>query len=114
LRSALLAIASLPFLYFAVRDLAFHWTGRRPGGVESAIHVLLGVAQGAFAAGAWRADARRMAAASLAVVLLGGMDEYAFHRDLPAAEADLHAKSHFAFFAFAAVAAALALTGGGS
>ena len=39
-------------------------------------------------------------AALLLFIIAGGIDEYIYHRDIPAEESDLHAKEHLALLIF--------------
>ena len=104
LRLALVLPPSLLFVYFAGKDLMFHLRGRRVGGIENAIHLGLGLAEAAFLGGALVGSAGWLAAGAIATAALGAGDEYLFHRDLPAAESDLHAKGHLALFLVLAAA----------
>lgn len=104
---ALLVVPLLPFLRYAAADLAFHWRSRKPHWAESIVHVVLGLFQGALVVQAFRLDLTRVAVSILGIAVWGAIDELVFHRGLPPEESDLHAKSHIALFAFAAVAVAL-------
>jgi hypothetical protein len=104
---ALLILPLLPFVVYAGMDLAFHFRSRKPGIAEEAVHVALGLCQLVLVVNAFRGDLARLALGGLGVAVFGAADEFAFHRGLPARESDLHAKSHFALFAFTAAAVAL-------
>ncbi len=104
---ALLVIPLLPFVGYAGADLAYHFRSRKPGLAEDAVHLALGLCQLVLIVNAFRGDLERLALGAVGVAVFGAADEYAFHRELPARESDLHAKSHFALFAFTAVAIAL-------
>jgi hypothetical protein len=107
-RALVLTLLLAPFAILAAKDFVFHRRERRPSVPEELVHLVLGGLQVAVVVQAYRADLRRLLAASVLVGLVGCVDEFAFHRGLPAAESDLHAKAHLALFAFVAVAAFLA------
>lgn len=107
MRLLVLAAAAAPFFVYAARDLRVHLGPRKPGGQENALHVLLGVAQLALFVAAGIGHLRGEITAVVAVALLGALDEFVFHRGLPADESDLHAKAHFALFVFVATALAV-------
>lgn len=107
MRLLLLALALVPFVVFAARDAKAHVTYRKPGVVENVLHVGLGLAELALVFATFTAKLSWELGALGAVALLGGVDELVFHRELPAAESDLHAKAHFALFVFVAVALGL-------
>jgi len=104
---ALLVASALTFFWYALKDMRFHLGGRRVSGAENAVHGALGLSQLALLVGAFSGAAAWAAGGALATALLGAGDEYVFHREIPGAEADLHAKSHLALFIFVAVALAL-------
>jgi hypothetical protein len=107
IRALILLLALLPFVVFAALDLVVHFTSRKPPLLEDLVHLGLGAGQVTLAMAAFRGDLARMAVGGLVVVLLGGVDEFVFHRALPPRESDLHAKGHFALFAFLVVALAV-------
>jgi hypothetical protein len=104
---ALLLVPLVPFVRYAAADLAFHWRTRKPHWAESIVHVVLGLFQGALVLQGFRLDLPRVAVAILGIAVFGAIDELVFHRRLPPEESDLHAKSHIALFALAAVAVGL-------
>jgi hypothetical protein len=99
----ILGLALLPFLYFATRDQILHFTARRVSIAENVLHLALGIVLALVIARAFLFRERAVALGVLAFAALGSLDEYVFHRDLPAAEHDVHAKEHFALFVFVAV-----------
>jgi hypothetical protein len=98
-----LGLALLPFLYFATRDQILHFTARRVSVAENLLHLALGVLLAGVIVRAFLFRERSVALGVLAFAVAGSVDEYVFHRDLPAAEHDVHAKEHFALFDFVAV-----------
>jgi hypothetical protein len=103
----ILAIALLPFLYFAGRDFRLHLTVRKVSGAENLLHLALGVMLAAVLARAFQFRGAETAFAVLLFAVFGAADEFAFHRQLPSEEHDVHAKEHFALFVFIAVFGAL-------
>lgn len=98
-----LGLALLPFLYFAGRDQVLHLTARRVSIAENLLHVALGILLVMVIARAFQFRERSVAMGVLAFAVAGSLDEFVFHRGLPAAEHDVHAKEHFALFVFVAV-----------
>ncbi|HWZ89857.1 MAG TPA: hypothetical protein VNW92_13435 [Polyangiaceae bacterium] len=107
LRFLMLVSSALAFLWYAGKDMRFHLVGRRVSGAENAMHGALGLSQLALLVGAFFDAGAWAAGGALATALLGASDEYVFHRGIPGAESDLHAKAHLALFIFVAVALAL-------
>jgi len=103
-----LALALLPFLYFAARDQVLHFTARRVSVAENLLHLALGVLLTVAITRAFLFRERSVAVTVLAFAVAGSVDEFVFHRGLPAVEHDVHAKEHFALFVFVAVFGALA------
>jgi hypothetical protein len=99
----LLVAALLPFLAFATRDFKLHLAVRRVPLGEHLVHLGLGVFLAATVSRALTFRAREFAFALLAFAVCGALDEFVFHRGLPAEEHDVHAKEHFALFVWVAV-----------
>ena len=99
----LLGLALLPFLYFAARDQVLHFTVRRVSMAENVLHLALGILLAAVIVRAFLFRGQSFALGVLAFAVAGSVDEYVFHRGLPASEHDVHAKEHFALFVFVAV-----------
>jgi Kef-type K+ transport system membrane component KefB len=99
-----MALALLPFLFFAYRDLRLHLTVRRVPRAEDALHLFFGLVLTYAISRAFLFEGTALALALLAFALGGAIDEFGFHRGLPPEEHDAHAKEHFALFLWAAVA----------
>ncbi len=94
--AALLPIAL--FVYYGGRNAIFHFKGRKPPAVENLLHLGLGVAEGLLIVGALLPRSTWVWYGAVGTAVLGAIDEYLFHRDIPAEEHALHAKSHLAIF----------------
>lgn len=105
--SLVLAGVLAPFAIFAARDAAYHFGPRKPGAAENLVHLTLGASQLLFIVGAFRQNLAQELLGLVSIAVFGVIDEFFFHRDLPPAETDLHAKAHMFLFAFVAVALAL-------
>ena len=103
----LLALSLLPFLYYAARDQFLHFTARRVSIAENVLHLLLAILLAIVIGRAGLFQPKPAAMALLLFVACGAIDEYVFHRGIPEAEHDVHAKEHFALLAFVAVFGAL-------
>jgi hypothetical protein len=103
----LLGASLIPFLWFALRDQLLHFSVRRVSIAENVLHVFLGVLLTIVIGRALLFQTRRMAIALILFVGCGAVDEYVFHRRIPEAEHDVHAKEHFALLLFVAVFAAI-------
>jgi hypothetical protein len=108
-----LGAALLPFLYFAARDQWLHLRARRVPLAENGVHALLGLIHAAVIARAFLFEWRFVIAGLAAFAICGAVDEFVFHRGLPAIESDVHAKEHFALFAFFAVFGLILLANNG-
>lgn len=91
------------FGWFARADMRAHKSLRPVSRAENALHAGLGLAQLVLIGGALIGALTWVAGAALATAVLGAGDEYVYHRAVPAAEADLHAKAHLALFILLAV-----------
>lgn len=104
MRVAILIVCFLPFVYFGVKDNAFHFRGRKVSRTEHILHFGIGMTQAMLFVQAISGDLILMFVALAMFVISGAIDEYIFHRDLPGEESDLHAKEHLALFIFVIVA----------
>jgi len=100
MRAVLLVLALLPYLYYGGRDAVFHFRGRRVSLVEHLLHLVIAFTLGAAVILAFRGLQGRMLVALGAFIAAGALDEYVYHRHLPEAETDLHAKGHMALLIF--------------
>lgn len=100
MRAALLILSFVPFVYFATKDHFFHLRGRRVSRTEHVLHAAIGLALIIVFSHALMAHHAVVLGGLLIFVVAGGVDEYIFHRDIPAEESDLHAKEHLALLSF--------------
>ena len=100
MRPAIVLIAFLPFLYYALRDARFHFVGRKVSFAEHVIHLAIGLSLAIVLIQALMGNSGIMLVGLLLLVAAGGADEYIWHRGLPEAETDLHAKEHLALLIF--------------
>jgi len=105
-RAALLIFSFLPFVYYATKDNLFHFRGRKVSRTEHILHAAIGIALVIMFSHALMAHHLIVLGALLLFVIVGGVDEYIFHRDIPAQESDLHAKEHLALLIFLVVSLA--------
>jgi hypothetical protein len=111
MRVLVLCAAVAPFLWLAYRDNLFHLRGRRVPLVENLLHVGLGVALVVTIGGGFAGRVDRLLAGVGGVAVLGALDEFVYHRQIPVEEHDLHAKEHFTLLLFVAAAFAFAWYG---
>ncbi len=90
----------MPFIYYAIKDNAFHFRGRKVSLTEHLIHAAIGLVLAIMFAHALMAHHLVVLGALVIFVVAGGLDEYIFHRGIPAEESDLHAKEHLALLIF--------------
>jgi hypothetical protein len=100
MRAAIVIIAFLPFLYYAVKDARFHFVGRRVSLAEHLLHLAIGISLAIVLAHAVMGNSGLMLIGLLLLVFSGGVDEYIWHRGIPEVESDLHAKQHLALLIF--------------
>ncbi len=106
MRTVILVFSFLPFVYYGAKDTAFHFRGRKVSRTEHILHGAIGLVLAILFAHALMAHHLIVVCALLIFVVAGSLDEYIFHRDIPAEESDLHAKEHFALLIFIAVSLA--------
>jgi hypothetical protein len=104
-----LGASLLPFLYFAGRDQVLHFSARRVPLAETIVHFFLGAILIVLIARAFLFQQWFVTIGFLIFAVFGLIDEFVFHRGLPASESDVHAKEHFTLFVFVAVFEVLAL-----
>jgi hypothetical protein len=106
MRAAILSFFFLPFLYYAARDNVFHFRGRKVSFTEHLLHAAIGIVLAVMFAHALTAHHLVVVGAMVLFAIAGGVDEYIFHRDIPAVESDLHAKEHLALLIFIVISLA--------
>ena len=79
---------------------------------ENLVHLGIGVVLVAVVSNAYLRRFGIVVVGSLFFGVLGAVDEYVFHRNLPAVESDVHAKEHLALLLFVVAFAALEWMGG--
>lgn len=104
MRTVLLAVALVPFVYFGARDQLFHTRGRAVGWSEHVLHLAIGVTLFMVVAQAFRRSYPSLLAALVLFIIVGGIDEFLFHRRIPGEESDLHAKQHLALMSWLVLA----------
>lgn len=100
IRTALFILAFLPFLYLAIKDGLFHFRGRKVQLAEHLLHLAITMLLASIFVQALLGRYPTLLAVMALFVILGGIDEFLFHRRLPADESDLHAKGHLALVIF--------------
>jgi hypothetical protein len=106
MRAAILVLSFLPFLYYGGKDNAFHFRGRKVSLTEHILHAAIGVLLLILFTHALMARHLVVLCTLVLFVVAGGVDEYIFHRGIPAEESDLHAKEHLALLIFIVVSLA--------
>lgn len=100
MRYALLAVPLASFLYYAWKDNAYHFKGRKVTRGEHLLHLALGLILAGLITAAFRVDHPRLMVFGGLFALAGAADEFGYHRGLPAEEIDLHAKEHLSLLIF--------------
>jgi hypothetical protein len=103
MRLALIIGSFIPFVFYGMKDNAFHFRGRKVSVSEHLLHLAIGITQAMIFAQAVRGNFIGLFAALLLLMVSGGIDEYIYHRELPGEESDLHAKQHLALLIFVVV-----------
>jgi hypothetical protein len=106
MRAAILTVSFLPFLYYGTKDTIFHFRGRKVSRLEHLLHAVVGLALAIMFTHALKSHHLVVLGALLLFVVAGGVDEYIYHRDIPAEESDLHAKEHLALLIFIVISLA--------
>jgi len=107
MRPAIVILSFLPFLYYAIKDARFHFVGRRVSVAEHILHLAIGISLAIVLSHAVMGNTGLMLIGLLLLVIAGGIDEYLWHRGIPEAETDLHAKEHLALLIFVVATSAL-------
>jgi len=105
-RAAILVLSFLPFVYYAGKDTAFHFRGRKVSLTEHILHAAIGIVLLILFTHALMGHHLVVLGALILFVVTGGIDEYIFHRSIPAEESDLHAKEHLALLIFIVISLA--------
>jgi len=100
MRTSILVVAFLPFVYFAARDQIFHLRGRKVSVSENLLHLALGITLAILFTQALAGRHTFMVGALVLFAVAGAADEYVYHRHIPGEESDLHAKEHLALMIF--------------
>jgi hypothetical protein len=100
IRAALLTLFLVPYLYFGISDVLHHKHYRKVSFTERLLHVTLGIALTIIISHAYAGHFEVVVVGFLLFVAARALDEFVFHRGLPDAEIDLHAKTHFGFLIF--------------
>ena len=106
MRAAILTTSLLPYLWYAWKDNAFHFHGRKVSLTEHLLHAAIGVSLAIMFGHAVAGNHGVVLGALVLFGIGGAIDEYIFHRDLPAVESDLHAKEHLALLIFVVISLA--------
>jgi hypothetical protein len=102
-RPLLLSVLILPFIALAIRDGRMHGNLRQVPRLERVLHGLLAVSILGLVLGVFgKHEALTLCGLSL-FALVGGLDEFVYHRGIPAEETDTHAKEHLLLMLFLAV-----------
>ena len=104
MRATIVILFFLPFTYYAWKDNAFHFKGRKVSKSEHLLHAAIGVSQVIMLSHSLLGHYSVVLGALLLFAVGGMIDDYIYHRDLPAEESDLHAKEHMALLVFVIVA----------
>ena len=103
MRAAIIAVSLVPFMYYATLDGIFHFRGRRVSLAEHLVHVAIGLTLAIVFAAAATGNQTVLLVSLSCFLVVGSLDEFIWHHDLPATESDLHAKEHLALLIFLAV-----------
>jgi hypothetical protein len=100
IRAVLLTICLVPYIYFGMRDVLHHKQHRRVTLTERLLHLSLGTTLAIVLPHAYLGHLDVVIPGITIFIVARALDEFVFHRGLAAAEADLHAKTHFSFLIF--------------
>ena len=106
MRAAILVLSFLPFVYYAGKDTAFHFRGRKVSLTEHILHAAIGIVLLILFTHALMGHHLVVLGALVLFAITGGIDEYIFHHDIPAQESNLHAKEHLALLIFIVISLA--------
>jgi hypothetical protein len=100
IRCVILIPLFLFFLHYARKDFLYHRRQRKVPVAERILHGGIGAIIGGMLLQAILGNSQLMLLALVLFVVLGGADEYVFHRGIPGDESDIHAKEHLALAIF--------------
>lgn len=100
MRALVILVSFAPFAWYAFRDHQMHMSGRQVPKVENFLHLVLGIALAGMLATAISGSIGRFLVFLAMMVGFGAVDEFVFHRDIPAEEHMTHAKEHFLLLVF--------------
>jgi hypothetical protein len=100
-------VLALVFARYAYLDTIYHLRVRKPSTAENLLHLLLGLCELVLIGAALAPHKPLFFGGAAGTAALGAIDEFGFHRGLPADENDYHAKGHLALFALFAAASVL-------
>jgi hypothetical protein len=107
MRAGIVLFSFLPFLYYAIKDTAFHFRDRQVSLAEHILHLAIGISLALVLTNAILGRSSVMLVALVLLAITGAMDEYVWHRGIPETETDLHAKQHLALLIFVVVTLAV-------
>ncbi|MBX7149191.1 hypothetical protein K1X76_08890 [bacterium] len=100
IKNALIIFSILPFAYFAWKDTIFHLKGRAVTRTEHVIHFILGFILATLFVSSYRGHWGKWLIASFILFIVGSLDEFIFHKELPLQESDWHAKEHWSLLLY--------------
>ena len=100
IRAALLTLFLLPYASFGLRDNLYHAGHRRVPWPERLAHAAIVLALFTVVPQAYLGNKPLVVVGLVVFVAARALDEYAFHRGLPARESALHARTHLAFLTY--------------
>lgn len=99
-RHVVLPVFLLPYAYFGLSDNIQHFRHRQISLAEQILHATIVLALFTVVPQAVSGNRPVVIAGLVLFLVARSFDEWGFHRNLPEREADMHAKTHFAFLAF--------------
>jgi hypothetical protein len=100
MRSLILFACVIPYAWFGLRDNLYHLRHRNVTLLERLLHATIVISALTLVPHAMAGNANTTLAGLLLFVTARTLDEFIFHRGVPGEEADVHAKTHFAFLLF--------------
>jgi hypothetical protein len=100
IRAAVLTVFLLPYAWFGLSDNFYHAKHRHVPWPERMAHAAIVLALLTVVPQAYLGNRTLVVAGLVLFVIARAVDEYAFHRGLPAVESALHARTHLAFLTY--------------